>query len=1245
MVGFRGLSGPFRPDYSAAMNQRSRSWKRASVVAALPVLLGVVALLVPSRPADAGLFGKRRTSVRAEQERLTTDALRVLQGNCFGCHAPEKDKGGLVLTSREALLQGGDNGKVVTTRKRGKSLLLEVLIPEADPHMPPKKQLATNQIEVLRRWVSAGLPWDDQALARVNAPRGVVLEPLPPTYQPVQALALDPDARRLALARGSELVVHDLAITNQPVLFQTNAHPDVIRSVAWSPDGRWLATGGFRELTVRDASTFEEAWSTRSNLLGRISALRFSPHGGALVVADGAPAEPGWVRVFGADSGKPIAAWQAHSDTVFDLAVSADGGLLATAGGDKLVKTWELLTQREVARFEGHVGAVLGVAFNPNAAELVSVGADQQLKLWDARTREAVVTIGGRKHSLNAVSWSADGSRVAAADEAGRLYGFTDFKRHTGEQSSATAKERSLGKWDDALHAVAISRDGKTLATGGEDGVVRVVDAEGKLLATLAPAPPKDAADRETFVADRSSVAAATEADTDRLVPSFVQDVLPVLAKAGCSAGGCHAKADGQNGFKLSVFSYDPRADHTEIVKEARGRRVFPASPDESLLLLKPLGVVEHGGGQRIDPESDVHRLLRRWVRAGMPYQRPNEPALVGVIVSPKEGTYRKAETRKLSVKARYSDGSERDVTRLADYSANEKEVAQVDEYGTIRVGALSGEAVVVARYMGFVDASRITVPAERMLPEQRYASLPVHNFIDDLAHAQFRKLGLFPSELSTDEVFIRRAYLDTLGVLPTEAEVRSFLGLPPGVTARPAPGPGIASGAMAAGETRARRSALIQSLLVRPEFTDYWANKWADLLRPNPDRVGVKSVFTVDQWLRDWFRSGRPYDEFARELLLAEGTNHRDGPVVVYRDRREPAELTTLFSQLFLGVRMECAKCHHHPNEKWSQDDFYQFAAIFGPMKQKGAGLSPPISAGTETFYFGPGGAVNHPVTGVAMKPKAPNGPELEAGPGTDPREAFVDWLTAPSNPYFAKAAVNRVWAAFFGRGFVEPVDDFRVSNPASNEPLLEALARDFAANGYDLKHLVRTILESRTYQLSSTPNEFNLTDTRNFSRSYRRRLPAEVLLDAVNDLTGVGDDFNGSPPGTRAIQTWSYKVSSQFMDAFGRPNSSSDCPCERDLRTSVVQALHLMNSRRLHEKLASPEGRVHRLVDSPRRPPEIVTELYLATFSRLPTESELKAATVAFLADAGTIAARQAAAEDVLWALLNSAEFVFNH
>jgi hypothetical protein len=700
-----------------------------------------------------------------------------------------------------------------------------------------------------------------------------------------------------------------------------------------------------------------------------------------------------------------------------------------------------------------------------------------------------------------------------------------------------------------------------------------------------------------------------------------VGDVLPVLAKAGCTAGSCHAKADGQNGFKLSVFSYDPRADYSEIVKDGRARRVFPASPGESLLLLKPTMAVDHGGGQRIEPGSAAYDLLVRWIRGGMPYQHPNEPALAGIRIEPHEGNYRPGASVSLTVSARYADDSTRDVTHLVDFVAQDEALAAVDENGVVRVGPSSGDGVVVARFMGMVDAARISIPAARAVTAETHRELPVANLIDALADAQFRRLGLEPSSRCSDGEFVRRSTLDTIGRVPSIEETRQFLG-----DSRPD-----------------KRHRWVEGLLQDPAYADYWANKWADLLRPNPDRVGVKSVYLLDQWLRESFRDNLPYDQFARALLSAEGNTHRDGPAVVYRDRREPAELTTTFSQIFLGVRMECARCHHHPNEKWSQDDFYQFAAFFGPVKQKGAGLSPPISAGTETFYFAPGGEVRHPVTEAVMRPRPPDGSLFEGGIDTDPRLALADWLTNPANPFFAKSAVNRVWAAFFGRGLVEPVDDFRVSNPAVNEPLLDALASDFARHHYDLHHLLRSILSSELYQLSSVPTTSNLADARQFSRSYRRRLPAEVLLDAVSDVTGIPDEFEGCPPGTRAIQTWSYKIKSHFLDAFGRPNASTDAPCERDVRPSVVQTLHLMNSQALQEKLGDAKSRVRQLADnSGLDPGGIITELYLAAYSREPTENELGAAVRVYQVEG---ADRRTATEDVLWALLNSAEFVFNH
>ncbi|MCI0746361.1 MAG: DUF1553 domain-containing protein [Verrucomicrobia subdivision 3 bacterium] len=1184
-------------------------------------------VLVLSFAAVAAEVSARR--IAKSSPKLAQDAMRLLHHNCLGCHNAEKSKGGLQLISRESALQGGDNGPVVVPGKPGESLLVKVLAADADPHMPPKKQLSTNQIQLVRRWIGAGAWWDATALAQADAPRSVTVEDLPDTYQPVFAMAMSPDENQLAVGRGNKIFVYDLSTTNFALTAEIAAHRDAVRALAWDVEGQLLASGSFREIALWNGTTLHRIWSSNSNLLDRVTALRFA--GDRLLVTDGSPSGAGWLRVFQTQSGDQTASWQAHADTIYALALTSDGKMIATAGGDGLAKVWEVTSGKETTRIEAHIGAVFGVAFNTNGTELVTVGADKQFKVWDVLTRESMVTIGEKKGAFTSVAWSADGKFVLAVGDDGRLVSFTEFKRHSGAQSSDTARERQLGRWPEALHAVAVSGDGKRAFAGGQDGMVYCVSNEGKLLATLSPERSNHTVAAAASVRSETAAAGSSSAsrrkpksaagDHDRTpAPSFVRDVLPALAKAGCMAGSCHAKADGQNGFKLSVFSYDPASDYAEIVKEGRGRRVFPAAPEESLLLLKPTMGVDHGGGVRFEVGSDTYNLLARWIRGGMVYQHTNEPALARISVEPGEKTYRKRATQPLRVQAHYSDGSVCDVTRLADYVASDKEIAQVDESGLLRIGQLSGESVVIARYMGFVDAARVTVPADRTLPARRYAGLVTNNFIDSLADAHFRKLGLFPSELCTDAEFLRRSSLDTIGRLPTPGEASAFL----------------------ADTSDDKRARWIDHLLSDPAYGDFWANKWADLLRPNPDRVGVKSVYILDQWLRESFRANKPYGQFVRELLLAEGSNHRDGPAVVYRDRREPPELSTMFSQLFLGTRMECARCHHHPMEKWSQNDFYQFAAFFGPLKQKGAGLSPPISAGTETFYYAAGGSVKHPVTEQVMMPRPPDGREINTVTNSDPRRALAEWLIAPENPFFARAAVNRVWAAFFGRGFAEPVDDFRSSNPIVNEPLLRALAEDFAAQGYDFKRLMRTILSSRLYQLSSTPNEWNLKDTKNFSRSYRRRLPAEVLLDAMADVTGVPEEFEGCPPGTRALQTWTYKIDSHFMDAFSRPNSSSDCPCERDARTSVVQALHMMNSRALQSKLSHSEGRVKKLADSNRTPEEIVMELYLAAFSRFPTAGELATASAAFDQPNAT---RQTATEDVLWALLNSPEFVFNH
>ena len=1139
----------------------------------------------------------------------------LLKGECFSCHNEKKKKGGLVLTSRESLLRGSASGPVVELGRPDNSPLANVLLADADPHMPPEKQLTEPQMQLLRSWIQSGLPWDQAALTEEET-KPVPLSPLPATYHPILALALDPAAKRLAVGRGGAIVFHDTSSPDFPVLHQTAAHIDAVQSLAWSADGRWLASGAFRRIVLWNSESFEAQREWTAELRGKVTALQFSPDGSQLVLADGVAGKSGFVRVIGLPEGRILSTWLAHDDTIFGLDFNREGTRLVTAGGDKLIKVWELASRKELARLEGHGAQVLSVAFNPEATQVASGGADQELNVWDVQTGEKLISLGTHTSAVTAVRWPGDGKTIVAATHQGAVFTYTNLQPHAGTERSKGGDEKKIGDAGDTLFCAVSTLSPSTIFSGGHSGQVQVWSGEGKLVAKLAPQP------AEGQTAPEPAGASATAKFGSSALPplSFLRDVLPVLNRAGCSTGSCHAKAEGQNGFKLSVFSYDPKADYDAIVKGARGRRVFPSAPEQSLIVQKPTTAIDHEGGRRIEPGSEFHQVLVQWIREGMAYRGVNEPELQRITVSPHTSVYHKKSERRLTVEAHYSDGGTRDVTRLAAFASNDLEIAAVNADGHVRVGAVSGQGVIVARYMGFVADAQVTVPAEHLIPESRYASLPKNNFIDELAYAQFQRIGLLPSELCTDAEFLRRAKLDAVGLLPTPEEVQAF-------TADP---------------SSKKREALIARILEEPAYADYWASKWADLVRPNPDRVGLKSVFILDQWLRQSFRKNQPYDQFVRDILLAEGNNHRDGPAVIYRDRREPADRATMFSQLFLGTRLECARCHNHPNEKWTQNDFYQFAAFFGSLKQKGAAISPPISAGTETFYFAAGGTVKHPVSGEVMVPRPLDGSYEPEPTGSDPRRALVDSLTAADNPYFAPAAVNRVWANFFGRGLVESVDDFRISNPCVNPPLLSALARDFVVHGYDLKQLMRTIMGSRLYQLSSTPNEFNRADTRNFSRAYRRRLPAEVLLDAVNDATGGADTFTGMPLGTRAMQAWTFKIESHFMDAFSRPDPSMDPPCERDTHISVVQSLHLMNSKALQAKLSGNGGRARALADSAKSPDEVVTQLYLTTVNRAPNSDELAVATAAFTAEKAT---RQSATEDVFWALLNSAEFVFNH
>ncbi|MBS0211237.1 MAG: DUF1549 domain-containing protein [Planctomycetes bacterium] len=712
-----------------------------------------------------------------------------------------------------------------------------------------------------------------------------------------------------------------------------------------------------------------------------------------------------------------------------------------------------------------------------------------------------------------------------------------------------------------------------------------------------------------------ASASSKAPVGTPRL--TFELDVMPVLTAAGCNQGACHGKSRGQNGFQLSLLGFDADFDYNAIVKEARGRRVFPAAADESLLLRKGSAAVSHGGGERIARDSKQYKILRDWIAAGMPRSGPADPVLKLIAVGPEELPLSPNSKQQLTVTARYSDGSTRDVTPWCAYQSSDTGVSTISTTGEIKTGRLPGESSTMIRYMGHIATWNVVIPRGARLPAERYSALPRHNFIDQLVWDKLESVAVLPSGPCSDTTFLRRASLDAIGRMPTPDEVNKFL----------------------ADTSPNKRAALVDALLARPEYADHWANKWVDLLRPNPYRVGIKATLNYDQWIRDAFRENKPYDQFVRELVTARGSTWRNGAATMFRDRRTPEEITVLVSQLFLGVRLDCARCHHHPFEVWGQDEFYGMAAFFGRVGYKGTGISAPISGGEEMIFTAAKGAVKHPISGAIVPPEPLTG-KAALSDDEDPRLAFARWMTANDNPFFARVAVNRMWAELMGRGLVEPVDDLRATNPATNAELLDALGVEFRRLKYDQKAMLRTIMTSYVYGLSSATNDTNVADTQNYSRHYRTRLRAETISDAIADITGVRDDYAAMAPGSRATAIWTHRINSLFLDAFGRPDPNQDPPCERTGETTMVQALHLMNSSQLHQKIVGDPGLSARLAGGKQTPAELVEQLYLSVYSRRPSDAELQAA-VKLYTDRPE--ARRQTTEDLLWAMLNTPEFLF--
>ena len=713
---------------------------------------------------------------------------------------------------------------------------------------------------------------------------------------------------------------------------------------------------------------------------------------------------------------------------------------------------------------------------------------------------------------------------------------------------------------------------------------------------------------------------------------SFPNDIVPILTRSGCNSGACHGTPAGKNNFRLSLLGYEPETDFEFLTKESRGRRVAPTVPDKSFMLLKASGQTPHGGGIRIKKGSEAYKTVRRWIQTGLSYGPEGDPTVERIEITPKHRVVAQNAAQQLTVTAFFSDGTARDITRVADYKANQAEMCSVDHHGLVQMRDYTGAASVMVRFQEHVGVFMATIPLGKPTP-----NLPKSkSFIDDEVFAQLETLGLPPSKTCDDSFFIRRISIDLAGRLPTIEETKTFL----------------------ASKSPTKRADHIETLLQSTAYADLFANKWCSVLR-NKGHGDLEQVAretsAFHAWIRASLNANKPFDQIVRELLTAQGKSATNPAVSWYRAVKDPKDRMADIAQVFLGVRIRCAQCHHHPYEKWTQDDYYGFAAFFSTIGKKEVAKLPEDDIYYHTRILA---KAKNPASGLELKPTPLDGEPLEIPAERDPRVALADWISSPANPFFAKMLVNRYWKHFFGRGLVEPEDDIRVTNPATHPALLDKLAKAFTESEYDLKQLCRLICNSQTYQRDCTPNEVNGEDDQNYARFYPRRFSAEVMLDAINDMAGAQNNFKWQPRGVRAIELPddSSNRHSEFLRIFGRPSMDTACECERSETADLTQSLHLINSNIMNSILGTPGGTADRYSrDAETDQAELINNIFLHGYSRKPTEAEFQIANK-HLAKQRDLAkepknqtteqkALKQGYEDVIWVLINSKEFLFNH
>ena len=722
-------------------------------------------------------------------------------------------------------------------------------------------------------------------------------------------------------------------------------------------------------------------------------------------------------------------------------------------------------------------------------------------------------------------------------------------------------------------------------------------------------------------------------AGAERRSPDFTTDVIPVLTKAGCNQGACHASQYGKGGFKLSLFGFGPEDDYRALVRAYQQRRISRVSPAESLILEKATFSIPHGGGRIINLDSIEYEILHAWIAAGAPGPDTDAPKLASLSVTPKSGTYQVGRTQPLRVMAEFDDGSSRDVTQIARYDSFSDGVVSVGRRGKMNIVG-RGQGVVMVRFRAQARVAHVLSPFRDPV---QLTELEDNNFIDQHAREHWERLGLQPSGICTDAGFIRRAFLDCIGTLPSPARITRFL----------------------TSTDENKRADLIDELLGLTgdpqrdiharEWTAYWAMKWGDLLKNNRKKAGDSGMWAMHNWIRQSLRKNTPVDQFVRELITAEGSVFENGPVNFIAYGPRPTDLPVVApatvlaettAQIFLGIRLQCARCHHHPFEVYSQDDYYGLAAFFTQLESKPTTTFGELGFDATVSVRGTG-SIKHPRRGTIVQPKLLRGEEIDETAHDDLRTPLADWVISPNNQLFARNIVNRVWAHFLGVGLVDPVDDLRATNPPSNPKLLDALAADFVSHGFSQKHLMRRIMNSRVYQLSSLPRHENAEQTRFYTHYNVKRLPAEVLLDAIDFACGTREKFLRVPLGTRAIELPDPNFESYFLDTLGRPQRVVACECERTAEPNLAQVLQIANGEVLQGKLTDENGRVASIVKREVEDTAAIHELYLAAFSRPPSASEIKGCVDVI----GRSADRKQGFENILWALCNSREFLFNH